>query len=102
MSNFGLDKLSATTATKAVSTVLTGASIVQGVNAAKSLAGAITNPTSIVPQLGNQLASAAGQLLGGVGRALGNFVPELKVNLGNINENSEGKKTKNTISHPSD
>ena len=98
MSNFGLDKLSATTATKAVSTVLTGASIVQGVNAAKSLAGAITNPTSIVPQLGNQLASAAGQLLGGVGRALGNFVPELKVNLGNINENSEGKKTKNTIS----
>ena len=100
MSNFGLDKLSATTATKAVSTVLTGASIVQGVNAVKSLAGAITNPTSIVPQLGNQLASAAGQLLGGAGvlRALGNFVPELKVNLGNINENAEGAKTKNTIS----
>jgi hypothetical protein len=81
MANFGLDKSSATTATRAVSTVLTGASVAQGVNAVKSLAGAITNPTSIVPQLGNQLASAAGQVLGGAGRALGNFVPELKINL---------------------
>ncbi len=98
MPNFGLDKLGATTLTTATTKVLNDTNIAQGLNAAKSLAGAITNPTNIVPQLGNQLASAAGQLLGSAQRAIGNFVPELKVNLGNINQNDEGKKTKNTIS----
>lgn len=103
MANFGLDKLGATSLTTAVNKVVKDTNIASGLNAAKNLAGQIPNPSAIAGQLGNQLATAAGQafgnLPGALGALAGNVAPELKISLGNIIANDEGKKLKNSISN---
>lgn len=98
MPNFGLDKLGATSLTTAVNTVLKDTTIATGLNATKALQGQLNNAQTALGSLGNQLSGLAGQSLGQLPGLLANIIPpELKINLGNISQTDEAKKTKNTI-----
>jgi len=98
MPNFGLDKLGATSLTTTVNRVLNDATVATGLNATKALQGQLTNAQTALGSLGNQLAGLAGQSLGQLPGLLANIVPpQLKINLGNISQTDEIKKTKNTL-----